>query len=165
MNKFLLSAVILSTFLSLPAWAGKRATRGPASLVEGTTPDNGKRGPSSERKARPSPAAPRLTDEDLVKRFSAFRAKRNLSTYRTAQFFSSRLRLSTAEVLKRYIGTRFNNSENGDAVIVEAVDAFKESGLSYQESLAAVSDIVGQLTETLNSIYTRASGGKVARRE
>lgn len=156
MNKYWLAVIILSTLCASPAWAGKRSTRGPASLMKGTAADNGKRVPAS---------ATRLTDEDLVKRFTIYKAKKNLSTYRTAQFFGSRLRLSPEQVLKRYVGTRFNNSQNGDAVIVEAINAFKESGLSYQQSLAAVSDIVGQLTETLNSIYTRASGGKIAQRD
>ncbi len=168
MNKFLLSVIILVNGVAIPAWAGKRVSRGPASVVEGTVPDNGKRAPSSERKVRPAAAnsssTARMSNAELVNRFATYKAKNNLSTYRTAQFFSSRLRINTTEILKRYIGTRFAQSKNGDAVVVEAVNAFKESGMTYEQSLAAVSDIVGQLTETLNSIYTRASGGKVASR-
>lgn len=97
-------------------------------------------------------------EAQFLAKFSTYKSKKSLSAYQTAKVFGSHFRKSPASILKRYISAKYNGSRNTDSVIVEAVDAFKESGLSYDQSLAAVSDIVGQLPETLNSIYTRASG-------
>lgn len=107
-----------------------------------------------------SVAAAGKSDVDFVNKFANYKAKHNTSTFKAAKAWGTHLKQSPDKILKRYIGAKFEAAKNTDSVVVEAVDAFKESGLSYEKSLSAVSDIVGQLTETLNTIYTRASGAK-----
>ncbi len=107
-----------------------------------------------------APTLAAMTDAVFVNKFATYKAKHKVTTYRAAKVWSAHLKQSPEKVLQRYISTRFNQAKNSDAIVVEAVDAFKESGLSYDKSLAAVSDIVGQLPETLNTIYTRATGAK-----
>lgn len=96
------------------------------------------------------------------RQFNTYRAKYSTTTFKTAKAFSSRLRIKPEQVLKRYITEQWLAGNQQSKAIVEGIEAFQESGLSYQQALVKVSDIVGQLTDTLDSIYRQERAGMIA---
>jgi len=99
-------------------------------------------------------------DESFVRKFMSYRAKHNVSTYRAAKAFANHLKKNPEQILKRYLSAAYSiGGPTQEAAVVHVIDAFKESGMSHDMALTKVSDSVGQMTDTLDSIYQRVSGG------
>jgi hypothetical protein len=101
------------------------------------------------------------TSRGFSDQFNNYRAKYALTTYQTAKAFSSRLHIKPEQVLKRYVMEQWMTSSRKNQAIIDGIDAFRESGLNHEQALTKMSDIVGQLTETLQAIYTQERGAPV----
>ncbi len=98
-------------------------------------------------------------DEGFLRKFASHRSQNRLTTYRAAQSLGQQMRLRPEQVLKRYISASYSRGGAAQtAAVVYGVDAFKESGLSHEMALLKVSDTLGQLTTTLDAIYSQARG-------
>jgi hypothetical protein len=97
-------------------------------------------------------------DAAFLRKFTSYRAKNRLSTYQAAKAIAAKTKRTPDLILKRYISASYEAGNTAQEMgVVYGVDAFKESGLSHQVALTRVSDIVGQLTDTLDAVYQRVS--------
>lgn len=103
------------------------------------------------------------SDASFVRKFNSYKAKHKISAYRAAKAFANHHRKNPEQILKRYISAAYAiGGPSQEAAVVHGIDAFKESGLSHEMALTKVSDMVGQMTETLDAIYQREAGNRIA---
>lgn len=104
-----------------------------------------------------------FAESAFVTKFTNYRSKHKISTYRAAQAFAKAMKTRPEQILKRYVSEAYSGGgRHQDAAIVHGIDALKESGLSHGMALSRVSDMVGQMTETLEAIYQRSAGRPIA---
>lgn len=101
------------------------------------------------------------SNQGFSSQFNNYRAKYALTTFQTAKAFSTRLHIRPEQVLKRYVTEQWLTSSRKNQAIIDGIDAFRESGLTHDQALVKVSDIVGQLTDTLQAIYVQERGAPV----
>lgn len=103
-----------------------------------------------------------VSDESFIQQFSSYRAKNQISPLRTAQALAATMKLKPLQVLNRYVSAKwiakgkFGGLSSQQWAVIDGVDSYIEMGLSHEEALSKVSDLTGQMTETLESIYSAA---------
>ncbi len=106
------------------------------------------------------PAAARGNDHAFLKKFLNYRAQNKTSTLKTAESLAAQYKKSTDQILARFIRTQFSEGKNPELAVVFGVEAFLEQGLSMEQSLSKVSDLTGQMTTTLESMYNSSRFNK-----
>ncbi len=94
-------------------------------------------------------------DATYVSRFEKIQSKNKFSTYQTAAWIGKKTKKNAEAVLRRYISASW--SVGNQQAIARGIDALKEAGKSHDEAVTLVSDVVGQLTSTVEAMYRQNS--------
>ncbi len=92
------------------------------------------------------------SDRMFAAKFLNYKIKNKLSALQTAETLANRYKKSPEQMISRFIRSQFEQPKHPDLAIVYGIEAFREQGLTHEQALTKVSDLIGQLPETVEAM-------------